>query len=107
MHDKLMFTLNILYGKLYILTTKSQKKQVMQLRGAFRFGSFLACCLSILIGLSFDFQYHNIIPIHVVIVRFCHVSHLNIRVILRDVFVKVRSDLRQPKKVFVNSVALD
>ena len=93
MHGKVMFTWNNLYGKLYILMTKSQKTHVIKLRGAFRFCSFWVCCLSILIGLSFDFQPHNIILIHVVIVWFCQIIHLKIHemyVILRDAFVKVR-----------------
>lgn len=64
---------------------------------------FSTCCLSILIDLSFDRQYHNITPVHVFIVGFCaRRSFLNAwdRYILRDFFVKSLADANQESVTF-------
>lgn len=68
MHENLMFTLYSLCGK---HSNDQTFCRWLKQRGSFLFWAhFRACCLSILIDLSLDFQYHIITPVHVVIVGF-------------------------------------
>lgn len=72
--------------------------QVIKPRGAFILGSFSACCLSISIDLSFEYQYHIITPVHVVIVGFYR-SFINACHFERPLRYKLRSDLMQNEEV--------